>query len=116
MKLIIIILPSTTQTTTTIATSTTTLTLSTTNILYRDLGITLCASIPVAHCYQSYALLIDGTPFGRIGYSGDCRPSERFVNAAIRLDRVGDKVSSLLSSSLPTSLLPSTTSLTSPSL
>jgi len=50
--------------------------------LYEELGITYCASIPVAHCQRSYAVVIDGTSFGRVAYSGDCRPSNRFADVA----------------------------------
>ena len=52
------------------------------NKLYEELGITYCASIPVAHCPHSYAVVIDGTSFGRVAYSGDCRPSNRFADVA----------------------------------
>jgi len=47
-----------------------------------DLGVTLCESVPVAHCQRSYAVVVDGTPFGRVAYSGDCRPSNRLADAA----------------------------------
>lgn len=47
--------------------------------LYDLLGITSCVSIPVAHCKRSFAVVIDGTSFGRLSYSGDCRPSNRFA-------------------------------------
>ena len=47
--------------------------------LYEELGITSCVSIPVAHCKRSFAVVIDGTSFGRLSYSGDCRPSNRFA-------------------------------------
>jgi len=52
------------------------------NKLHDDLGITYCAAIPVAHCRRSHAVVIDGTSFGRVAYSGDCRPSDRFADAA----------------------------------
>ncbi|KAL9181077.1 hypothetical protein ACHAXT_009882 [Thalassiosira profunda] len=54
--------------------------------LHDDLGITLCMSIPVAHCLRSYAVVIDGTSFGRVAYSGDCRPSNRFADVAFGAD------------------------------
>ena len=54
--------------------------------LFRDLGITRIISIPVAHCPHSYAVVIDGTPFGRVAYSGDCRPSLSFADAGIEAD------------------------------
>ena len=47
--------------------------------LHDELGITSCVSIPVAHCKRSFAVVIDGTSFGRLSYSGDCRPSNRFA-------------------------------------
>ena len=54
--------------------------------LYDELGITNCISIPVAHCQRSYAVVIDGTPFGKVSYSGDCRPSNRFANVGYGTD------------------------------
>ena len=47
--------------------------------LNQSLGITGCISVPVSHCWHSYALVLDGTSFGRLVYSGDCRPSDRLV-------------------------------------
>lgn len=49
--------------------------------LHADLGITSCVSVPVAHCPNSFAVVIDGTAFGRVAYSGDCRPSLPFAEA-----------------------------------
>ncbi len=49
------------------------------SILNRKLGITSLLSVPVSHCYQSFGVVIDGTSFGRLVYSGDCRPSERLA-------------------------------------
>lgn len=54
--------------------------------LFRDLGITRIVSVPVAHCPHSYAVVIDGTPFGRVAYSGDCRPSLSFADAGVEAD------------------------------
>ena len=54
--------------------------------LYDTLGITNCMSIPVAHCQRSYAVVIDGTSFGRVAYSGDCRPSNRFADVGYGSD------------------------------
>jgi len=54
--------------------------------LFQDLGITRVVSVPVAHCPYSYAVVIDGTPFGRVAYSGDCRPSMDFAVAATNTD------------------------------
>lgn len=39
------------------------------------IGFTNCQSVRVDHCPYAYAVIIDGTPFGRVVYSGDCRPS-----------------------------------------
>jgi ribonuclease Z len=47
--------------------------------LLNDLGITRCLSVPVAHCPNAFAIVMDGTSFGRVAYSGDCRPSNRFA-------------------------------------
>ena len=54
--------------------------------LYDTLGITNCMSIPVAHCMRSYAVVIDGTSFGKVSYSGDCRPSNRFADVGYGSD------------------------------
>ena len=54
--------------------------------LYDTLGITNCVSIPVAHCMRSYAVVIDGTSFGKVSYSGDCRPSNRFADVGYGSD------------------------------
>jgi ribonuclease Z len=49
-------------------------------------GISSCQAIPVAHCAHSYAAIMDGTSFGRLVYSGDCRPSRELAKAAIGAD------------------------------
>lgn len=54
--------------------------------LFSDLGITNCMSVPVAHCPHSFAVVIDGTSFGRVSYSGDCRPSSRFAQVGYGSD------------------------------
>ena len=54
--------------------------------LFSDLGITQCTSVPVSHCPNSFAIIVDGTSFGRVAYSGDCRPSDRFASAAFDAD------------------------------
>jgi ribonuclease Z len=56
------------------------------NKLYDELGVTNCMSIPVSHCARSYAIVMDGTSFGRVAYSGDCRPSKRFADVAFGAD------------------------------
>ncbi len=48
--------------------------------LREDLGIS-CTAVQVTHCPYSYAVIVDGTAFGRLAYSGDCRPSTRFAEA-----------------------------------
>lgn len=50
--------------------------------LHKALGITQCQSIQVTHCAHAYGVILDGTCFGRLVYSGDCRPSERLAQAA----------------------------------
>ena len=54
--------------------------------LYQELGVTNCMSVPVAHCPHSFAIIIDGTSFGKVAYSGDCRPSNRFANVGMNTD------------------------------
>jgi Metal-dependent hydrolases of the beta-lactamase superfamily III len=49
------------------------------SMLEKRLGVTGCVSVPVSHCYQSYAVVLDNTSFGRLVYSGDCRPSDHLV-------------------------------------
>jgi ribonuclease Z len=46
------------------------------------LGITRCRAVPVAHCAHAYAVILDGTSFGRVVYSGDCRPSTQLALTA----------------------------------
>lgn len=48
--------------------------------LRQELGIS-CFSVPVTHCLHSFAVVLDGTPFGRVVYSGDCRPSVQLASA-----------------------------------
>lgn len=50
--------------------------------LEQTLGITSCRAVPVMHCAHSYAVILDGTCFGRLVWSGDCRPSNRLAKAA----------------------------------
>jgi ribonuclease Z len=47
--------------------------------LQEALGVTGCRAVPVAHCAHSYAVVLDGTCFGRVAYSGDCRPSQQLA-------------------------------------
>lgn len=54
--------------------------------LQADLGITSCTSIPVAHCPHAFAIILDNTSFGRMVYSGDCRPSKPLAYNAFGAD------------------------------
>jgi ribonuclease Z len=46
-----------------------------------------CVAVPVTHCPQAYAMIIDGVPgFGRVVWSGDCRPSSVLARAAFGAD------------------------------
>jgi ribonuclease Z len=56
------------------------------NQIRSALGVTSCRSVPVAHCAHAYALIVEGTSFGRIVYSGDCRPSYPLAQAALGAD------------------------------
>ena len=56
------------------------------NRLQSELGITAIQSIPVQHCAHSYAVELKGTSFGTVAYSGDCRPSRSFAEAAQSAD------------------------------
>jgi len=48
--------------------------------------ITSVQAIPVAHCPYSYAVVLEGTAFGKVAYSGDCRPSHKFAQQAQNAD------------------------------
>eukprot|EP00814_Leptocylindrus_danicus_P006352 CAMPEP_0116013760 /NCGR_PEP_ID=MMETSP0321-20121206/5906_1 /TAXON_ID=163516 /ORGANISM="Leptocylindrus danicus var. danicus, Strain B650" /LENGTH=854 /DNA_ID=CAMNT_0003483347 /DNA_START=113 /DNA_END=2678 /DNA_ORIENTATION=+ len=50
--------------------------------LSEDLGLSSCFCVPVSHCQHSYGVVIDGTSFGKVAFSGDCRPSTRLALAA----------------------------------
>jgi len=54
--------------------------------LHTDLGLTWCAAVPVSHCAHSYAVVMDGTSFGRLTYSGDCRPSHLLADVGRNSD------------------------------
>lgn len=43
-------------------------------------------TIPVNHCSSAFAIVLETTTFGRIAYSGDCRPSMRFAEQASGVD------------------------------
>ena len=48
--------------------------------------ITSMEAIPVAHCAYSFAVVLEGTTFGKVAYSGDCRPSSHFARRALGAD------------------------------
>lgn len=50
--------------------------------LQHFVGISNCQAVPVTHCAHAYAVILDGTSFGRVVYSGDCRPSTALAQAA----------------------------------
>ncbi|CAB9509541.1 tRNase Z TRZ3, mitochondrial [Seminavis robusta] len=52
------------------------------NTLMGGDGISRIEAIPVAHCPFSFAVVVEGTSFGTVAYSGDCRPSSRFAQRA----------------------------------
>ena len=54
--------------------------------LQQSLGIQSCTAIPVNHCAHSFAVVFHGTSFGSLAYSGDCRPSKKFAEAAYNAD------------------------------
>ena len=54
--------------------------------LLTELGITGIRTVPVQHCTHSYAVELRGTSFGTVAYSGDCRPSRNFAEAALDAD------------------------------
>jgi ribonuclease Z len=56
------------------------------NVLEDELGISRIRTVPVAHCAHSYAVVLDGTSFGRVVYSGDCRPSRQLAAVALGAD------------------------------
>jgi ribonuclease Z len=54
--------------------------------LHQELGITTCITVRVAHCQHSFAVILHGTSFGSLAYSGDCRPSHIFADVAKNSD------------------------------
>jgi ribonuclease Z len=44
--------------------------------------VTGCHSVQVQHCPFSYAVILEGTSFGTLVYSGDCRPSHELAKEA----------------------------------
>jgi ribonuclease Z len=43
-------------------------------------------AVPVEHCADAFAVVLDGTPFGRLVYSGDCRPTFLLARSAKPVD------------------------------
>ena len=54
--------------------------------LEHKLGITSIQAIPVSHCRHAFAVILRGTSFGNLAYSGDCRPSVPFARAGLGVD------------------------------
>ena len=52
------------------------------NLLSQAIGTTNCRAVRVTHCPFSYAIILDGTSFGRLVYSGDCRPCDYLAKVA----------------------------------
>jgi ribonuclease Z len=48
-----------------------------------SLGISGCRAVPVKHCPNAFAVILEGVNgFGKVVYSGDCRPSRELAQAA----------------------------------
>jgi ribonuclease Z len=56
------------------------------NPLMGSSGISRWEAIPVSHCPFSFAIVLEGTSFGTVAYSGDCRPSAKFAERARNAD------------------------------
>jgi ribonuclease Z len=56
------------------------------NMLRQAFGFTDIRAVQVEHCAHAFAVILGGTPFGRLVYSGDCRPSKNLAQAAIGAD------------------------------
>lgn len=56
-------------------------------LLVSRLGVTSIQAIPVSHCRDAFAVVLDckGT-LGRVAYSGDCRPSMKFADLGLHSD------------------------------
>jgi ribonuclease Z len=55
-------------------------------LLKAAIGFSNCRVVQVEHCQYSYAIILDGTPFGRLVYSGDCRPCAALARVAQPVD------------------------------
>jgi ribonuclease Z len=56
------------------------------SLLAGAFGWTDIQAVPVDHCPNAFAVVLDGTPFGRLVYSGDCRPSRGLARLASPTD------------------------------
>ena len=54
--------------------------------LLASMGIQRLTTVPVAHCPFAFAIILETATFGKVAYSGDCRPSMRFADAATGAD------------------------------
>lgn len=52
------------------------------SFLNQEFGFTGIQTVTVDHCAYAFAVILEGTPFGRLVYSGDCRPSHRLADIA----------------------------------
>jgi len=50
--------------------------------LQTDLGISNIATTFVSHCYSSFGIVFASDTWGRVLYSGDCRPSQKLADCA----------------------------------
>ena len=50
--------------------------------IHTALGISTCRAVPVSHCAHAYGVIFEGTDFGTVVYSGDCRPCSQLALAA----------------------------------
>jgi ribonuclease Z len=55
-------------------------------LLKEAIGFSNCRVVQVEHCPYAYAIILDDTPFGRLVYSGDCRPCSALAKAAQPVD------------------------------
>lgn len=55
-------------------------------LLKEALGIDSSFAVPVTHCPYSFGLILEGTCFGKLVYSGDCRPSSQLAKCALGAD------------------------------
>jgi len=56
-----------------------------------ELGITDFVTTYVTHCYAAFGVAFTSETFGRVVYSGDCRPSNQLIEAA-RSSRSGNAI------------------------